>query len=124
MARHLPALEHVAAVAEHLGDERVERKPADEHDALLAECREHPVFLLEHEPRRDGRGLLPVGSTVEADASLALQDDHARVEQAQPTHLAVAAQEHVVAEERVVRRVGSTVVTQDAQQAQILFVHQ
>src|SRR5262249_41915946 len=42
VARLLPTLEHVAAVAEDLCDELVEREATHEHDALLSESLEDP----------------------------------------------------------------------------------
>ncbi len=54
---------------------------------------------------------------VEADATLALQDDHARVEQAQAPHLAVAAKEHGLGQPRIRLGIRGAVVSKDAEEA-------
>jgi hypothetical protein len=56
---------------------------------------------------------------VEADATLALEEDHARVEETEALHLAVAAEQELGGHARVRGRIGGAVVAEDAEEAQI-----
>src|SRR5580658_10169416 len=119
VARHLPSPEQVSRVAEDLCDEGRERKAADEHDALFTERGKHPIALLDGERRSDGDGLLARAGPIEADAALALELDHARVEQAEPAHLPVAVEEGLPGELRVCPGERAPVVAEDAQEAYV-----
>jgi len=122
MARHLAPLEQIARVSEHLGDERGEREASDEHHALLAQRRKHPVALVDHEPRGDRDGLLPVRRAVEADSALPLERDHPGVEDAKPAHLPVRAEQRLGGEKGVAGRIRAAVVAQDAEEGDVGIV--
>ena len=96
-----------------------ERKAAHEHHALLAERGEDPVVLLRDEAGRDRHRLLPRARAVEADAALALQQDHPRVEDAKATHVAVARRGRLGRDLRIGRRVGRAVLAEDGEQPDV-----
>src|SRR6185503_18040006 len=91
VARHLPALLHVASAAEGLSEVELERKAAHEHHGALAESREHPITRLDCERRGDGDRLLAESSAEKTDSPLAAQGEQAFVEAAGPNELAVHA---------------------------------
>ena len=116
---HLPALEDVAGVAVDLREVGREREAADEHHHALAQGLEDPVGGLDRQGSGDRRGLLPGARAVEADAALALEEDHPRVEEAEPLHLAVGADEELGAHAGISRGIGRAVVAEDAVEAEV-----
>jgi hypothetical protein len=100
VARHLPALRGVLAVAEHVRDVVLQRHAALERDAAFAQPAEDPVLGREGGGRGVDRGLLAGGSADEADAALPLQFQHAVVEQSHRAHRAPDRQQRRVRRQR------------------------
>jgi len=120
VARHLPALAAVVAVADQLVDRLAERQAAHHCGSAFAQRGEHPVARFHRRRRADGRGLLAEDRAVEADASLALQHQHAAIELAHLDHLLVEEQHRLHGQLRIGARKDRAVVAQHAHEAERL----
>jgi hypothetical protein len=95
VAGHLPALAAVQRVAHQLGDGFGQGQAAHHGGGTFAKRGKDPVAFMKRCDRTNGRGLLAQDRTVEADAALALQHQHAPVELPHLHHLLIEVEERV-----------------------------
>src|SRR5207244_1047895 len=93
----------------------LDRPPAPQHGRGLAEGRHHPVRLAQREDGAQLRGLLTLDGGEGADASLALQPQHALVQPPAEQHGAVETAQIVGGKLGLQRGVEDAVAVQDGQ---------